>query len=297
MYTNVVVGINGLAGDRDAIALARALSSENARLALVNVRLMGTVPMRGSGGAFGQATETERSYDLLQRQRHAYAEEAETVRAVAMSVGAGLHQVAKDRAADLLVVGGTHRGFAARMLAGDDARAAVHHSPCAVAVAPPGYASGSGAIGTIGVAYDGSGPSEVALAHSALLAADLGAKLNLREVVELRIYGAVGWASAVAIVEDPEVLAAAAREGIGAIPGVAIDVVVGPVLTELAELSETVDLMVCGSRQQAAAERVLTGSTSDYLARHARCPLLVTPASDAEHVAAWHEIRQVGTAV
>jgi nucleotide-binding universal stress UspA family protein len=56
-------------------------------------------------------------------------------------------------------------------------------------------------------------------------------------------------------------------------------------------LSEEVDLMVCGSRQQSAAKRILLGSTSDYLSRHSHCALIVTPASDEKHIAAWHERR------
>jgi nucleotide-binding universal stress UspA family protein len=271
MYENVVVGINGLSGDRDAVALAKALSAANARLTLVNVRVMGAVPIDTA--------------------------EAETVSAVAMSVGGGLHQVAKECGADLIVVGSPHRGAVGRMLAGDNARGALHHAPCAVAVAPGDYATGSAEIATIGVAYDQSEPSEVALAHAALLAACLGAKLHVREIVELHLYGATGWAPPAIDVEDPDVVSAAARERIGPIPGAEIEAVVGPALTELAALSDEVDVMVCGSRQQPAFKRLLMGSTSDYLARHCRCPLLVTPATDSLHVSAWREIRDAAAAV
>jgi nucleotide-binding universal stress UspA family protein len=299
MYVNVVVGINGLSGDRDAIALAKALAPasvlENARLALVNVRLLDTVPTRGSNGAF-EASETDASHKLLERQRSAFAEGAEVVTVAALSVGRGLHQVAEDRGADLIVVGGCHRGPVGRVLAGDDTRAALHQAPCAVAVAPAGYGEGSTPIGTIGVAYDTSVESEVALAHSALLAGALGAQLKVREVIELHVYGAAGWASAATMIEDPDAVTAAVRERIGSIPGAEIDVALGPVLIELAGLSGEVDLLVCGSRQHGAAKRVLLGSTSDFLSRHAQCPLLVTPARDAEHVAAWHELSE-GAAV
>ncbi len=135
------------------------------------------------------------------------------------------------------------------------------------------------------------------MAHSALLAADLSAKLQVREIVELQVYGAASWASVAVVVEDPDVLAAAALERIGLVPGAQLDIIVGPVRTELAALSDAVDLMVCGSRQQGAAKRVLLGSTSDYLARHSRCPLLVTPASDAKGIAAWQELREGAPAV
>jgi hypothetical protein len=86
------------------------------------------------------------------------------------------------------------------------------------------------------------------LAQSALLAADLGARLYVREVVELPVYGAASWASAAAMIDDPDILAAAARERIGPIPGAEVDVV-GPLLVEFTALSDEIDVMACGSRQ------------------------------------------------
>jgi Universal stress protein family len=55
---------------------------------------------------------------------------------VAASVGHGLHDVAEDRTADLIVAGGCHRSAIGRVLIGDDARSVVQHAPCAVAIAP-----------------------------------------------------------------------------------------------------------------------------------------------------------------
>ena len=94
MYTNIVVGVNGLPGDRDAVALAKALAAGNGRLTLVNVRVMEMVPSRGSNGAY-EAAENEHSHELLECQRQAYAKEAEVASIIAMSVGAGLHAVAE----------------------------------------------------------------------------------------------------------------------------------------------------------------------------------------------------------
>ena len=41
---------------------------------------------------------------------------------------------------------------------------------------------------------------------------DIGGDVVASEVAELRVYGAAGWASAAALIEDPDALAAAARE-------------------------------------------------------------------------------------
>jgi nucleotide-binding universal stress UspA family protein len=293
VYANVVVGIDGLSGGRDAVALAQTLAPADVALSLAHVRVIAALPSRGSPGAFDVA-EHDRSRELLQREQRSSASETETdaVSIAATTVGAGLHDVADNRAADLIVVGSCHRSAVGRVLAGDDARSVLHHAPCAVAVAPAGYAERPTRTKTIAVAYDGSDESEVALAHATLLARDLGAKLVARTVVEPHVFGGANWAVAGVAVEDPEAAAAAARARLGDLNELELDVIVGPVREALAALSEQVDVLVCGSRHQTAGKRVLLGSTSDYLARHSACPFLVTPATDEKRVATWHELRK-----
>jgi nucleotide-binding universal stress UspA family protein len=46
---------------------------------------------------------------------------------------------------------------------------------------------------------------------------------------------------------------------------------------ELAAFGEELDLLVVGSRGYGPVKRLVIGSTSDYLERHARCSLLVLP--------------------
>ena len=53
----------------------------------------------------------------------------------------------------------------------------------------------------------------------------------------------------------------------------------GPPLEVLASYSASVDLLVVGSRSYGAIGRLVHGSTSDELARTARCALLVLPRS------------------
>jgi hypothetical protein len=48
-------------------------------------------------------------------------------------------------------------------------------------------------------------------------------------------------------------------------------------------LSYEVDLLVVGSRGYGPAGRLFHGSVSNYLVRHAACPLLVLPRAVAEH--------------
>jgi hypothetical protein len=88
MYVNVVVGINGLAGDQDAVALANVLASGHNRFTLAHVRLIEAVASRGSSSAFDVAAR-DASSGLLERQGSALAQNAEVVSTPATSVGAG----------------------------------------------------------------------------------------------------------------------------------------------------------------------------------------------------------------
>ena len=51
---------------------------------------------------------------------------------------------------------------------------------------------------------------------------------------------------------------------------------------ELAAFGEGVDILIVGSRSYGPLRRLVSGSTSDYLQRHARCSLLVLPRVSAE---------------
>jgi nucleotide-binding universal stress UspA family protein len=210
MYANVVVGIDGLSGDADAVALANALAPRAERLGLAHVRVIDAVPSRGSVSAF-DAAKRDVSRELLERQRASFAPNAEMFTIAETSVGSGLHDLAERRGVDLIVVGSCHRSTLGRILAGDDARSVLHHAPCAVAVAPRGYADSPRQTATIAAAYDGSDESEAAIAHATLLAADLDAKLVVRDVEEMHVYGAGSWASAAMLLEDPDTIVAGAR--------------------------------------------------------------------------------------
>lgn len=276
MYTSVVVGIDGTEGGRDAVAAAEVLAPEHTLLALAHVRVLEAPALRGYSAAFDAETREE-SRRLLAAEQERLATFAETLSVMGADVGAGLHDAAESRGADLLVVGSCHRSAVGRVLVGDDTRAALHGAPCAVAVAPRGYGKREPHPQIIGVAYDGSPQSEVALAHARALAQAIGATVRALHVIALRVYGAGGWAPAV--VEDAEAHIARARQQLGDLGDAELSVVIGTSGEELAAFSETVDVLICGSRHNGIVKRVALGSTSDYLARHCACPLIVTTAA------------------
>jgi nucleotide-binding universal stress UspA family protein len=276
MYTNVVVGIDGTDAGRDVLAVAETLAPSLKELALVHVRVLEAPGPPRYGSAFDAETR-EKSVQLLRAEQQRSAPAAETFSVLGPDVGTGLRDAAESRGADLLVVGSCHRSSVGRVLASDDTRAALHRAPCAAAVAPRGYHECVKRPVLIGVAYDGSPHSEVALAHARALAKETGAGVLARHVVQLKVYGAGGWAPAV--VEDPDAQIALAREQLAGLGDVDLGVVIGALGEELVAFSRTVDVLVCGSRHNGIVRRVALGTTSDFLARDCACPLIITPAA------------------
>jgi nucleotide-binding universal stress UspA family protein len=271
MYRNVVVGIDGSEGGRNALALAGWLAPAPEQLALVHVRVLEAPALRGYCGPF-DAELREDSRRLLKAAQAPSARPAETLSVLAADVGAGLHDAAESRGADLLVVGRCHHSGVGRVLAGDDTRSVLHHASCAVAVAPLSYAGTSRRPAVIGVAYDGSRQSKVALDHARGLAEQTGGKVLARYVIEAGAWGVPVWAD-----RDDQI--ELVRERLGDLGGAEVTIVLDSVAHALAELGETVDVLVCGSRQNGIVKRIAVGSTSNYLARHSPCPLIVTPAA------------------
>jgi nucleotide-binding universal stress UspA family protein len=275
MFENVLVGVDGTSNGRDAIALAAQLVAHDRRITLANVRrdelhpLYAIVP-----GA--RSDESGPSLELLERERSDAQVQAEVVSVAAESPGAGLHRQAEAQGADLLVVGSSGRSVLGRVMLGDDTRAALNGAPCAVAIAARGRAELPAPIAKVGVAYNGSPESERALAAAIEVAQPTRASVSALEVVSIPSYLASGL-SAAAVTESIESVLAAARARLAALEGVEGRVVYGLAGEELAAFGQDVDLLVVGSRGYGPVRRLVLGSTSDYLERHARCSLLVLP--------------------
>jgi nucleotide-binding universal stress UspA family protein len=169
---------------------------------------------------------------------------------------------------------------------GDDTRAALNGAPCAVAISPHGYAEHPTQIKKVGVAYNGSPESTAALAQARDIAAATGATLYALEVVSIPSVAYTGLI-APAIGETIDVMLQVATTRMKELPDVDARAVYGLAGEELASFSDEVDLLIVGSRGYGPVKRLVLGSTSEYLQRHARCSLLVLtriPASDAvEH--------------
>jgi nucleotide-binding universal stress UspA family protein len=267
MFTTVIVGVDGQSGGRDAVALARRLAGRDGQVTFANV-YAGEAHAQRAPETAANASKRERAIELLAsalEQEHIDAR----LRAVAeKSPARGLHLLAQAEHADLLVVGASRR-----WLLGDDTRAVLNGAPCAVAIAPTGYAHCPAGIRKIGVGYNASAESEHAVAFARRLAAQYGAQLSAFEAVALPSTAPLGlMVTSQSVFDD---LVAGAREEVSRLEGVEPHAAYGEAAEELARFSACVDLLVLGSRDYGPFGRLVHGSTSQQLARSARCPLLV----------------------
>jgi nucleotide-binding universal stress UspA family protein len=259
----ILVGVEGEHEGRDAVALgvllARAL---DASLLLAGVY---STVLGASAYAYEMAGRQEVEVRLRDAARAIPASVRHETRAVpSTSVVRGLHELAERTAAELIVVGPTHRGRARRALGGDVTLGLLQAAPCAVAVAPAGYADGEPHPAVVGVGYLPTPEGREALDAGIALADRLGARLRVL-VAGPRT-------------EDVERLLDEARleapTGLD-VETVLLDGVEPDRLLRLA--SEDLGLLVMGSRGYGPTRRVLLGSVSAGVVHGAACPVLVLP--------------------
>jgi nucleotide-binding universal stress UspA family protein len=275
MFKNVLVGVDGRPNGRDAIALASQLADPDGRLTLAHVHSGKLRPSHAITPGM-VAEEREASHNLLEQERATADVTADLLSIESMSPGRALHEQAEEQNADLLVVGSCSHGAFGRAMLGDDTRAALNGAPCAVAVASRGYAQHPTSIAKVGVAYNASPESIAALAVAGELAAMTGATTHAMEVVSIPSTAYAG--IVVSTFGDYiDAILQEANSRLEELPDVEGHAVYGLAGEELAVFGDRVDILVVGSRGYGPVKRLVLGSTSAYLERHARCPLLVLP--------------------
>ncbi|MFL5829719.1 MAG: universal stress protein [Solirubrobacteraceae bacterium] len=271
MFKQILVGVDGREGGRDAVALAKLLGAAGGELTLAYV-IPGNADAGRGAGAAHEAPEAGRTEALLERVREETGVEARLRWRGSSSVGRGLHELCELIGADLVAVGSSRRGLLGRVLIGDDTSAALNGAPCSIAIAPTNYSQAPRVMREIGVGYDGSPESEHALSAARMLAGASGAKLSALEAVSLPSDAFLGPG---AVDNTPRRLLEDARGRIAALGGVEPRAAYGQPAEELALYSASLDLLIVGSRGYGPIGRLIHGSTSQQLARSARCPLLV----------------------
>jgi nucleotide-binding universal stress UspA family protein len=193
-----------------------------------------------------------------------------------------LTRVAEESGVGLLVVGSTHEGKLGRVLPGSVAERLLNGAPCAVAVAPPGFAKRNEfREGLIGVGYTGTEESKLALAWAESLARQLGSRLRLIAAIPPLT---TGWLPAdlsegdyrSRIRADLEETLSAASLGAPDL-STQCEVIEGDPADALGEQGRELDFLVVGSRGYGPLRRVLLGGVSGQVIQDAPCPVVVVP--------------------
>jgi nucleotide-binding universal stress UspA family protein len=284
----VVAGFDGTPSAQDALALGRVCARELENTLVVTVVYPAPAPI-GAGRVDAEWVADRRRHaeQILDEAGHLLADAKEPVeyRVVASSSAAhGLHDLAEEVGASVIVVGSSSAAPEHRLFVGSTAERLLAGSRAPVGVAPAGYRNRDvRALRRLGVAYIDTPDGHAALNMAVRLAIRVGATLTLYSVLpeEAEVVLPV-------IGKDAEqAFAATAREVFGktldrAVAGCPPEVHVtgrlltGDVVHVLSEIDD-VDVLFCGSRGYGPARRVLLGGVSSRLVRRARSPIIVVP--------------------
>jgi nucleotide-binding universal stress UspA family protein len=282
MYSTVTVGTDGAKAAADALTLARTLTAPDGRLLVVCVR----PPDPPFEPEVGVRRVIEADH-VLDAARVVLEDDgrAEYLTPCGSSAAAELHALALEHGADLIVVGSSHRGGLGRVLLGSVTRAVLDGAPASVAIAPVHLQEHVPLeLAQVGVGFDGTAESEVALQAAAAFARAHHAHLRILSAADVGDAGPV----AVEVFPTPELVtrmatAADARVATAVTRLGGPEHVAGEVLTggstveQLVRASSELDVLFLGSRETASHRRTLLGSVSARIADAAACPVVVVP--------------------
>jgi nucleotide-binding universal stress UspA family protein len=205
------------------------------------------------------------------------------------SAARALHETAEAEDAALLVLGSAAGGPAGRVLSGSTAQRLLHGTSCPIAVAPAGW-SPRGELATVGVGYVATEEGREALLAGWALARHTGATLRVITIVEPHVglaqetepYVPPTSGKDVQDVEGEHRVRAEqeVRKAVAPLAGdvtIEVDAFVGGAAENLVQVSQNLDVLMCGSRGYGPLRAVLLGSVSRHLMTEARCPVIVLP--------------------
>ena len=249
----VIVGVDGRQEGLDALALAERLASLDGA-ELVVVAAYPYAPL--SSRILDAPTDAAGAARALDQARRALGRRAaDLVTVPGSSPGRTLHEMAETRDAAVIVVGSSHHGPVGRLVLGGVTAETLRRAPCAVGVAPRGWANGARALHRIGVAVDGSERDRSAVTVATQLAELVDPKATVRTV-------------------HVETAVSRTRSGHDVEASVYLE---GESADALAAHSAQLDLLVLGSRGRGRIGSVVLGSVAARLIGMARCPVLALP--------------------
>ena len=280
----IVVGFDDSPGAQDALAFAAAVASNaGASVMLASAFPYDNVPSRGANYAYREYLRADCQAALDRAAATLEGVPTSTEAIPDTSPSRALHVLSEYISPALVVVGSTRRGPVGRVVPGSTGERLLHGSPCPVAIVPRGYAV-AGPIRTVGVGYDGSEESEVALTAACQVAVRFGASLRVIRIYDATRFGAPALMTIPGEVSYHEDYEKQQREGLDeAVAALPAEVhaetvfITGPPGPELAAQTEHVDLMVVGSRGYGPRAAVMLGGVTHTVIRKAHCPVIVLP--------------------
>jgi len=287
MYTDIIIGFDGSPAGHDALALGRRLALTTGASTTVvyvhpyqpltaNVTADAAVELSWRKRAERALDEARRTMDDVPDVRFRAKRETSPARA--------LREAAMEVAAAVIVVGSTHRKGLARVM-GTTADRIIRAAPCAIAVAPVGYADRveRSVLGAVGAAVDGGSETERVARVAARIAR--GTRTRLRLLVVVQHDGAapstrarrLGFPLRTAVRRAADRVLDRAVAAAGPDADVQRRIVEGPPASMLVAEANDLDLLVVGSRGRGPLRRVMLGTVGGAVLRDADCPVLAIP--------------------
>jgi nucleotide-binding universal stress UspA family protein len=284
----VVTGVDGGLAGRDALVLGRWTADVLGVQLVVAVVHPAPAPISsGRVDAEWVADRQRAAEQVLDGARELLTDAAVPVeyRTVASSSAAhGLHDLAEELSAAVIVVGSGRDAPKQRLFAGSTAERLLAGSVCPIAVAPAEMETPPGTLGRIGVAYIDTPDGRAALLEAARLARRTGTPIRLYTVVaeaDAAMPFFIGDDAERAFLDTArETFEESLVKAAESVPEVTVDweILSGKVVETLSELDD-VDVLFCGSRGYGPGRRVVLGGVSTRLVRSARRPVVVVPRS------------------
>jgi nucleotide-binding universal stress UspA family protein len=281
----LIVGVDGSERSADALALAARLAEPGQRLVLAHVHPYGQLSDLLSGDDYARLVRevAESTISAAQEMLHPGTERAMQLVAN-RSPAAGLHDLAAEKGAALIIVGSSHRSGLGRVFAGSVAESVLAGAPVPVAVAARGLASSQDSVRIVGCGFDGSPEAHEALGWAADIARRRRARVEVLAVHARMAFGGVSTAGALGYQSANDTIrrtlqkrmsdAIASLADGAEVSGRLLD---GDPATELVKASTELDLLALGSRGYGPVRTVLLGSVSRTLVREAACSVVVLP--------------------
>src|SRR5687767_1966548 len=140
MYRKILVGYDDSDQAKDALALGKQLADATGA-DLVAAGVFQFDPMWGGYDSHFRDAEIEYARKI---EAAAKAARAEAEATPSSSPARGLHELAEEIGADLILVGSAHHGRVGQILAGSVGVALLHGSPCAVGIARSAHRASRG---------------------------------------------------------------------------------------------------------------------------------------------------------